>query len=108
MPIEKEIVFLKYFDIRNDYNNIEKALGCIKLQWSRAPETNEAWYDIQDVATIRGSAHVVQGDYRLERVQPFTCAGETGWRQQWFYVNRFREHFAEKCCSTLDEAYYIF
>ena len=94
---------MKYFDICVDLDTVDKALGCIKLRWSTAPEQNEAWYDLQDVRTIRGAVHVIRGDYGLEKVAPFVCMGDRDLRDRWFYVNLFREDSAEDYYSIHDD-----
>ena len=98
---ERELAFIRYFDRirRTEEDCIDKLLGCVKLKWAErnlgsgqepSEDLNTAYLDVLPVATIRGLVHVVRGDYELHRTQTFGCKGARPWREQWFYVNRFR------------------
>ena len=90
----KEFVFLRYFDVVPLSDNIDRALGCVKLRWALQPPCDSleqkeqtAWYDLQSIATLRGRAMVIRGDHCLE--QTISFKGKSHWKDQWFYVNRF-------------------
>ena len=97
---ERELCFLRYFDIIPLSDNVDKALGCVKLRWAKTSEKSAAgegtvkpWYDLQSVATFRGVVHVVRGDYCLERTRSYKDVSH--WADYWFYVNRFKYNSSE-------------
>ena len=99
---EKELVFLRYFDVLPLVHNIDRTLGCIKLKWASSEAYNEEsnnpdpcfpWFDIQSVATLRGQVQVIRGDYCLEATKSY--GGKDHWTNHWFYVNRFKHDSSE-------------
>lgn len=67
-----DMAFVQYFDFMEPQDGIDEALGCLRLRWSRE-EGEEGisapapWCDLLDVNTIKGTVHVVRGDYGIEK-----------------------------------------
>ena len=93
---EKECAFLQCFDAVPLEDEVDRALQCVKLRWSfRGPfaETSSTilerlpWFDIQNIATLRGRVQIIRGDYCLDATHSWK-SGDS-WANEWFHVNRF-------------------
>ena len=105
---EKEVALIQYYDVvAEGIDPVDETLGCVKLRWAvdleprDGPLENDGnlnvdtaagrrFFDVVDIATIRGSVHVLRGDYGLGRTTTYACDGDRNWRDQWFYINRFK------------------
>lgn len=91
---ESQWALVQYFDVDNGIlDSVDEALDCTKLKWARDVETNgkaRRWFELVDVAAIRGLVHVVRGDYCLGSSITHRCEGDRRWLKQWFYLNRFK------------------
>ena len=61
-------VLYQYFDIQRSQDEIDHALGCVRLRWARDDENDNLtsarkWFDVLPASSIRGVFHVVRGDY---------------------------------------------
>ena len=96
----EEVALIQYLDVCQDEpDEIEKALGCVKLKWAQEEcdedvdddmDSMVCQYDIVDIGTIRGVPHVVRGDYGLGVTETYRCEGDRHWADCWFYMNRFK------------------
>lgn len=103
MKGEPEVAFVQFYDATSPVDEIDKALGCIRLVWATAQEDcsqksgiNDSstqqvspWFSLIPVSSIRGVVHVVRGDYGLNGL----CVGKeldsAPWYGQHFYINRY-------------------
>ena len=95
--VEREFVFLRYFDVVPLRDNIDRRLHCMKLKWSQMRYNNTSqcdsnqkrtpFYDIQNIATLRGRVQLIGGYYGLEKTK--TYKKKKSWKEEWYYVNRF-------------------
>lgn len=99
----EEFAFLQFYDASPPTDNIDKALGCIKLVWataqqgsrqalkdvSRSNDFVSPWFSLLPVTTIRGVVHVVRGDYGKDGLCVVKDMDSVPWHKQVFYINRF-------------------
>ena len=99
----EQFAFVQFFDILPLEDEIEKALGCIRLRWARGDsyenhntedahlkqEKERKWFTLLPVSTIRGVAHIVRGDYGIGSAGTWKDMEDVPWEDQFFYVNRF-------------------
>ena len=100
---DAELAFVQFYEAAPPIDNIDKALGCIRLVWATGPErilqqdhTNETntqsptpWYSLIPVSTIRGVAHVICGDCGVDGASVVRDIDSVRLHEQPFYVNRF-------------------
>lgn len=101
---EEQFAFVQFFEVKLPQDEIDKALGCVRLTWARGDElierrngigaSNEEkerkWFTLLPVSTIRGVVHVVRGDYGIKSKCVWTDMEDVSWEEQHFYVNRFK------------------
>lgn len=114
----KELAFVQFFDVEPLQDEIERALGCVRLRWARGDnsesstgddanqddanqEIGRKWFSLVPVSTIRGVVHVIRGDYGIENRCLWTDMENVSWEKQHFYVNRFQ--FENKCVEEVEE-----
>ena len=109
---EHEAAFVQFYEATPPVDNIDKALGCIRLVWARAHEnyqqttgTNDIntqpvspWYSLIPASSIRGVVHVVRGDYGLNGLGVVKDVDSAPWHEQHFYINKY--YFE---CGTVEE-----
>lgn len=100
---DKQMAFVQFFDIAPLEDEVDRALGCVKLVWARGDSSEEVdddvlqenteqaqkWFSLVPVESIRAVIHTVRGDYGTSN----RCLGVdmevVPWHLQHFYVNRF-------------------
>lgn len=92
--IEEEYIFVQYFDIQRSQDEIDHALGCVRLRWARDDENDNLtsarkWFDLLPASSIRGVVHVVRGDYGKNGNCITKDMDDVPWFDQSFYINRF-------------------
>lgn len=96
---EREMVFVQFFDICPLEDEVDKALGCIKLKWAtgeteedqgnQTAEKERKWFTLLPIGTIHAVTHVIRGDYGIKNRGLGVDMEEVDWNEQTFYVNRF-------------------
>lgn len=100
---ENEFAFVQFYDTKPPVDEVDKALGCIRLVWARAQEDyghnssnlqsntqpSSPWYTLIPVSSIRGAAHVIRGDYGQDGMCAVKDIDSLSWEEQYFYINRF-------------------
>ena len=107
---EKEYAFVQFYDAVPPMDEIDKALGCIRLVWSTAQEGSHRdgcnddeniekvspWYSLIPITSVRGVVHVVRGDYGIDGICAVRDVDSVPWFKQHFYINRFFFESSEK------------
>ena len=102
-----EYVFVQYFEVVSCEDEIDKALGCVKLRWARDEEDLHTkgnnpfpdpgkWFDLLPVSSIRSVVHVVRGDYGVEGRGSTRNVDDVPWHEQFYYINRFNMGIEEQ------------
>ena len=100
---EKEYAFVQFYDAVPPMDEIDKALGCIRMVWATAQEGTHPngsndddniesvspWYSLVPIASLRGVVHVIRGDYGIDGICAVRDVDSVPWFEQHFYVNRF-------------------
>ena len=84
---------------RAKLDDIDVALGCIKLRWARKMGGNrpKPWIDIVPMASLRARIHVVPAPRLRTPKDP-----ELEWTDETFYVNRFKISNYEATYNKID------
>lgn len=77
---ETEVAFIQYFDVKEPVDDIDKALGCIRLMWSReqgelGETVSSPWFDLVGIGSLRGVVHIIRGHYGLEHLTEYKRYG---------------------------------
>lgn len=83
---------------------IERNLNCVRLRWHRDGTAQNKECALIPVESIRGVAHIVQGDQEIkifhqsherQKVSESLNGTEPGWSTEMFYFNRFYQNFLD-------------
>lgn len=80
-------MFVRYFNPLPLSDEIDRQLGCVKLQWAskdNCASSTSDWLGLEPISALRGGVHVVTTDYQVHGLRD-----EPNLNEKVYYVNRF-------------------